>query len=103
MHNFPTNAHGPQFTTCTACMPLQARLDSLTLAQIEAKFREAGAAGTVFSSGSSQHRGVGWHKGSEKWVAQLRVNGTNIFLGCFKEEDDAARAYDAGAFWKDGR
>jgi len=45
---------------------------------------------------------VSWRKRGEKWLAKLSVNGTKIHMGFFNEEDDAARAYDAAAFRKDG-
>jgi hypothetical protein len=40
---------------------------------------------------------VGWHKRKDKWQARITVNRKTIQLGCFTEELDAARAYDAAA------
>lgn len=45
----------------------------------------------------SQYRGVTWHFGAGKWVAQTRVNGKHIHLGYFSNEQDAAVAYDTAA------
>jgi hypothetical protein len=43
---------------------------------------------------SSQYKGVFWHKNKERWKATIRVNDTNIHLGSFKVEKEAALAYD---------
>ena len=36
--------------------------------------------------------GVHWHKMEEKWRASIKSNGKNIFLGRFKEKEDAIKA-----------
>lgn len=46
---------------------------------------------------SSKYRGVHWHKKSKKWYAGIRVKGNRIHLGVFKDEIDAAEAYNEGA------
>lgn len=43
--------------------------------------------------GVYQHRG----KGSNRWYAQLRVDGRRIHIGAFPTPEDAARAYDEAA------
>ena len=35
-----------------------------------------------------------WKKREQRWAAQIRLEGKNKGLGQFKEEADAARAYD---------
>ena len=57
----------------------------------------AGAAGhrTTKKGRTSRHRGVCWDKGGKKWKARIYVDGKNKSLGCFVDEDDAGRAYDA--------
>jgi len=47
------------------------------------------------SGSTSKYLGVGWHKASASWVAQIACNGRKIHIGCFKTESDAAMAYDA--------
>ena len=42
-------------------------------------------------------RFVGVAKQRKKWQAGIRINGTRIHLGVFKNEEDAARAYDLTA------
>tara|TARA_R110000824_G_scaffold217121_2_gene403649 strand:+ start:61 stop:615 length:555 start_codon:yes stop_codon:yes gene_type:complete len=46
---------------------------------------------------TSGFKGVYWHKGSKKWSAQVAYNKKNIYIGCFKDKEEAARAHDAKA------
>lgn len=46
---------------------------------------------------SSQYKGVSWHKGANKWRAGIVKNGVTYDLGLFKNEVDAAIAYDVAA------
>ena len=41
---------------------------------------------------SSKHKNVSWHKRRRKWMAQLRVNKKNFYLGFYDKEDDAGEA-----------
>jgi len=47
--------------------------------------------------GSSKYRGVGKAKGPNPWRATIHHNGQKIHLGMFKNEIDAAKAYDTEA------
>lgn len=38
-------------------------------------------------------RGVGWHRSSQKWRAQLSVNGRRVHLGNFSTKEEAYEAY----------
>lgn len=40
---------------------------------------------------SSPHRGVSWHRSSQKWRAYATLNGKQHALGLFVDEAEAAR------------
>lgn len=42
-------------------------------------------------------KGVHWHKRDKKWLAQIKTNRKQIFLGSFISKDEAAAAYAAAA------
>lgn len=42
-------------------------------------------------------KGVYWFSPAKLWVAKTKVNGKQIYLGYFKNKEDAARAYAEGA------
>ena len=46
---------------------------------------------------SSKYKGVWWHKSSLKWQTRIVFEKKRIHLGTFKNEIDAARAYDEAA------
>jgi len=46
---------------------------------------------------TSQYIGVSWHKRSKNWRANIKTNEGLKHLGCFDDEEEAARAYDEKA------
>lgn len=44
--------------------------------------------------GNSKHKGVYWNSKDKRWRAQASLNGTVKYLGNFKNETDAAQAYN---------
>jgi hypothetical protein len=48
-------------------------------------------------SHSSKYKGVSWLSREKKWQARIQANGRKIFIGSFKNEIDAAKAYDRAA------
>lgn len=46
---------------------------------------------------SSRFKGVSFDKKLKKWTAYCKVNGKTTYIGGFKVEEDAARAYNAKA------
>jgi len=48
-------------------------------------------------AGRSTFKGVHWHKGAGKWMAQIKVSGRHKYLGLFDIEADAGAAYAAAA------
>jgi hypothetical protein len=46
---------------------------------------------------TSTYRGVSWYKMKSKWEANIRYDGKKRRLGCFEDEEQAARAYDEAA------
>lgn len=45
----------------------------------------------------SKYKGVGWHKHSKKWHAQICYDRKRKTIGYFKDELEAAKAYDKAA------
>lgn len=45
----------------------------------------------------SKYKGVSFQQKNRKWSAQIGLNNKMMFLGYFKKEIDAAKAYDAAA------
>lgn len=48
-------------------------------------------------SGSSLYKGVTWQINRGKWQAQIRYNNKRIYIGTFRNEIDAAKAYNKKA------
>lgn len=46
---------------------------------------------------SSRFKGVCWHKKDRRWVAKIVYGYRRYSLGTYRDEEDAARAYDAAA------
>ena len=42
-------------------------------------------------------KGVSWHKGNQKYVAQININGKKTHIGYFQKAEDAGYAYDEKA------
>ena len=59
---------------------------SVNFPQTEMEIKRAGY--------SSKYRGVSWHKGHNKWRAEVRMEGKKVYLGHYDNEAEAALAYD---------
>ena len=46
---------------------------------------------------SSKYKGVSFRKRTKKWDAKIRYDGKNKHIGSFKDEIEAAKAYDEAA------
>jgi len=47
-----------------------------------------------YKKSRSKYKGVAWHKHNKMWPSNITVDGRQIPLGYFKNEIDAAKAYD---------
>ncbi len=45
----------------------------------------------------SQYRGVTWSKHKKRWLVKIRFDGKRKYVGTFKDEIEAAQAYDKAA------
>lgn len=45
----------------------------------------------------SNHRGVIWHAGAQRWRSAIKHRGKKIFLGHYVNEEEAAMAFDRAA------
>ena len=52
---------------------------------------------TITDKRKSAFRGVSWFKGTKKWMARIYKDGNQTRLGCFDDEEEAARKYDEAA------
>lgn len=46
---------------------------------------------------SSKYKGVTWHKALKKWMAQIGYNSKHYYIGIYKNEKEAAIAYNKKA------
>jgi hypothetical protein len=49
------------------------------------------------TASGSKYKGVTWQKESKGWRVRITVNNKQILLGQFKDEVEAAKAYDRAA------
>lgn len=47
----------------------------------------------MFHNNKSGYKGVSWHKGVKKWVAQIRIGGKKLHLGYFDTPELAHESY----------
>ncbi len=43
---------------------------------------------------SSKYKGVSFQKATQYWKVNIKINEKQVHIGCFWNEDDAARAYN---------
>ena len=83
----------------TAAIPDDGGEDPV-VANLVAGLAAAAAAAAAADAGAkvqSRFKGVSWSRSAARWVVQSKVEGKQAYLGSFKNEDEAARCYDATA------
>lgn len=50
-----------------------------------------------YCNSTSQYKGVSWKQSRKRWIAIIKQDGRNKFLGSFRNETKAAKAYDMAA------
>jgi hypothetical protein len=53
--------------------------------------------GKFKKASTSKYKGVHWNESRKRWIAQIVIQNKNIRLGRFKDEIEAAKAYDRRA------
>lgn len=51
----------------------------------------------IRKNGTSQYKGVSWNSKHKLWYAQIKLNNKVKWLGDYKNEIEAAKAYDEAA------
>ena len=51
-----------------------------------------------YVKGASTYAGVTFNKRVNKWQARISINGTQHFIGCYNDEEDAAVDYARAVF-----
>ncbi len=46
---------------------------------------------------TSIYKGVSWSQSDKKWMSRIYIDGKNRYLGCYKTQIEAAKAYDHAA------
>lgn len=49
------------------------------------------------STSAGRFKGVFWNKKAKIWYVRIGVNGKSKYIGCFKDDIEAARAYNEAA------
>ena len=75
------------------CDKLDNRRENLRIAT----HSQNSANGMNCRGGTSQYKGVYWDKEKRKWCATIRINNKQKYIGRYKSEEQAARAYDITA------
>ena len=95
LHRFLTNAQHGQSVDHKNWYPIDNRKSNLRLAN--QSLNSAHSRIQKRSNKSSQFKGVCWSKQKKKWEAYIKVCRKMIHLGRFRDEVDAATAYNTAA------
>ena len=52
---------------------------------------------SVRKTGKTRYNGIRYYKDTKKWQVRLMINGCRLSLGCYADEQEAAKAYDLAA------
>jgi hypothetical protein len=94
LHRLIANAQPGQIVDHIDRDPMNCRKGNLRIVTAHQNCWNAGPKG---KGRTSKYKGVFFDKWAQRFVAQLMFNGKRIKIGYYKNEDDAARAYNAKA------
>lgn len=75
----------PKFIDHIDCNRTNNKIENLRIVSLQ----QNGYNRKINKNNKSGVKGVSWSKSAKKWVAQLKINGCQTYLGCYENLNDA--------------